>query len=246
MNDYSPFDLNEINKNKIINDFIDYIKFKKKQSYLDVELIEYIRNDLKEYIEYLIKIDKILNDTRFVLFIQKTSVSPRFDIVSLNNTNRETFYNYIYNIKNFYYKKFENNIFDQLNNVYKSFLTHINNCDSSYNNAISSISNNDEQIYLRVKFHDMKTSITWVSIILTRLERVYNSINDPKLRDTIGYYSNKIKNSIRMLPTTISGGKNNKEYIDYKFKNKVYRRVIRYDGKKKYIILNKTRVYIKK
>jgi len=47
MNDYSPFDLNEINKNKIINDFIDYIKFKKKQSYLDVELIEYIRNDLK-------------------------------------------------------------------------------------------------------------------------------------------------------------------------------------------------------
>ena len=32
MNDYnSPIDLNEINKNKIINDFIDYIKFKKKQ-----------------------------------------------------------------------------------------------------------------------------------------------------------------------------------------------------------------------
>jgi hypothetical protein len=42
------------------------------------------------------------------------------------------------------------------------------------------------------------------------------------------------------------GGENNKEYIDYKFQNKVYRRIVRYDGNLKYIILNKLRVYIKK
>ena len=41
------------------------------------------------------------------------------------------------------------------------------------------------------------------------------------------------------------GGKNNSEYINYKFQNKVYRRKVRYEGKKKYIILNKIRVYIK-
>jgi hypothetical protein len=42
------------------------------------------------------------------------------------------------------------------------------------------------------------------------------------------------------------GGENNKEYINYKFQNKVYRRIVRYDGNLKYIILNKLRVYIKK
>ena len=47
---------------------------------------------------------------------------------------------------------------------------------------------------------------------------------------------------IKKLP--YKGGENNKEYIDYKFQNKIYRRIIRYDGKKKYIILNKIRVYI--
>ena len=246
MNYYSPIDLNETDKNKIINDFIDYIKFKKKQSNLDVNLIFSIRNDLKEYIDYIIKIDIILNDTKFLSFIQETSASPKFDIVSFNNKNREIFHTYIYKINNFNNKKFEDNIFTQLIIVYNSFLNHINNCITSYNNAILLIEDDNDQIYLRGKFYDMKTNITWIIIILTRLEDAYNSINDPKLRDTIGYYSNKIKNSIRMVPTTISGGKNNKEYIDYKFKNKVYRRVIRYDGKKKYIILNKTRVYIKK
>ena len=42
------------------------------------------------------------------------------------------------------------------------------------------------------------------------------------------------------------GGKNKNEFINYKFENKVYRRKVRYDGKKKYIILDKTRIYIKK
>ena len=52
----------------------------------------------------------------------------------------------------------------------------------------------------------------------------------------------------RMIPQHHGGkqiNKNNKEYINYKFQNKVYRRIVKYDGKKKYIILNKKKVYIK-
>jgi hypothetical protein len=44
---------------------------------------------------------------------------------------------------------------------------------------------------------------------------------------------------------SVRGGKKSSEYIDYKFQNKIYRRKIRYEGKKKYIILNKQKVFIK-
>ncbi len=44
---------------------------------------------------------------------------------------------------------------------------------------------------------------------------------------------------------SVQGGKKSSEYIDYKFQNKIYRRKIRYEGKKKYIILNKQKVFIK-
>jgi hypothetical protein len=42
------------------------------------------------------------------------------------------------------------------------------------------------------------------------------------------------------------GGKNKSEYINYKYEGKVYKRKIRYEGKKKYIIINKLKIFIKK
>jgi len=39
---------------------------------------------------------------------------------------------------------------------------------------------------------------------------------------------------------------NNNEFINYKYKDKTYKRKLRYDGKKAYIIINKKKIYMKK
>ena len=51
----------------------------------------------------------------------------------------------------------------------------------------------------------------------------------------------KIKTAI--FSTTQKGGNN--EFIYYKYKDKTYKRKLRYDGNKTYIIINKERIYIK-
>jgi hypothetical protein len=50
----------------------------------------------------------------------------------------------------------------------------------------------------------------------------------------------KIKTAI--FSTTQKGGNQN-EFINYKYKDKTYKRKVRYDGKKTYIIINKERIY---
>jgi hypothetical protein len=52
----------------------------------------------------------------------------------------------------------------------------------------------------------------------------------------------KIKTALS-FSTTQKGGNN--EFINYKYKDKTYKRKVRYDGKKTYIIINKERIYIK-
>jgi hypothetical protein len=58
------------------------------------------------------------------------------------------------------------------------------------------------------------------------------------------------ENLLRQLDLRVNnlfrfGGGNNKKYINYKFKDTVYKRKVYFDGKKKYVIINKEKHYIK-
>jgi hypothetical protein len=75
-----------------------------------------------------------------------------------------------------------------------------------------------------------------------------NDTNDIKFKEKLSMhitYLQDIYKTYLNKETVVQGGKKSSEYIDYKFQNKIYRRKIRYEGKKKYIILNKQKVFIK-
>lgn len=80
----------------------------------------------------------------------------------------------------------------------------------------------------------------------SKINHNYNGFSTEHKNLAISNIMEKIK---ERMESQHRGGKqinkNNKEYIDYKFQNKVYRRIVKYEGKKKYIILNKKKVYIK-
>jgi hypothetical protein len=102
-------------------------------------------------------------------------------------------------------------------NYKKIFLAYLNNCFSVYDEIKNnSDSNNEKEKFLERFDHHI---------------RYINSVY------TV-YINKEADDSVR-------GGKKSSEYIDYKFQNKIYRRKIRYEGKKKYIILNKQKVFIK-
>ena len=80
----------------------------------------------------------------------------------------------------------------------------------------------------------------------SKINHNYNGFTTREKKEAIKERMEEIKERMK---SPHRGGKqinkNNKEYIDYKFQNKVYRRIVKYEGKKKYIILNKKKVYIK-
>jgi hypothetical protein len=85
---------------------------------------------------------------------------------------------------------------------------------------------------------DIKKLLYYISrlhFIYINIHEIESNSNDPPKLEEHYFLLLKLK-----------GGKNKNEFINYKFENKVYRRKVRYDGKKKYIILDKTRIYIKK
>jgi hypothetical protein len=95
---------------------------------------------------------------------------------------------------------------------------------------------------------DNTDNINKLLFYIAKLYHIYKKLNkdttkydgEPPDAENIDSFSTFLSSLLKR------GGKNKNEFINYKFENKVYRRKVRYDGKKKYIILDKTRIYIKK
>jgi hypothetical protein len=113
--------------------------------------------------------------------------------------------------------------------------------------------------YLELEFDKLITNIVINQTDENIFETFYNKIIEIS-KDYISFNYRDIKELVYFIYTTdrirlgyntdrstgrVQGGKKSSEYIDYKFQNKIYRRKIRYEGKKKYIILNKQKVFIK-
>jgi predicted transcriptional regulator len=113
--------------------------------------------------------------------------------------------------------------------------------------------------YLELEFDKLITNIVNNQTDENIFETFYNKIIEIS-KDYISFNYRDIKQLVYFIYTTdrirlgyntdrstgrVQGGKKSSEYIDYKFQNKIYRRKIRYEGKKKYIILNKQKVFIK-
>ena len=139
----------------------------------------------------------------------------------------------ISNLKNYISDSLCDDLEDRINHFLKYKLNSENECLNEIEkklrycidntNDIKSLKQNFKELYDIFNCTDFNNIDEY-----RRLKNMITIFKDPR-----GYY---IKTA---------GGKNNSEYINYKFQNKVYRRKVRYEGKKKYIILNKIRVYIK-
>jgi hypothetical protein len=121
----------------------------------------------------------------------------------------------------------------------------------NFKNSIKDVLNE----YLEEKISEEKQKENYKKIFLTYLndcEVLLTNLNiDHTDNDLYKHFVNHISdlqnayNEHLNKKTVVQGGKKSSEYIDYKFQNKIYRRKIRYEGKKKYIILNKQKVFIK-
>ena len=247
-----------IDKEQIINNIINYIKFKKKKVNLEDNFIDIININMKEFIDNFLIIYNELNDDYWFKTIERFM---KTNIGITSNITETDILNIITNIKNirsrsnkivneYIFKMTYNNSNEFDDNIFKLLIDEYNIINNRLNKCFDLIDENiDTGIKWCLEDKKYKTIPALGSIIssLLIINNLYTSIDEPNLKDKLKYYANKIidfkkKNNI----IQISGGKNNKEYINYKFQNKVYRRVIRYEGKKKYIVLNKTRIYIKK
>lgn len=250
-----------IDKEQIINNIINYIKFKKKKVNLEDNFIDIISTNMKKFIDKFLIIYNELNDENWFEIMERfmkrnIEITSRMEqpnildkitniitnIKNIRSRSNEIVNKYIFTMNNDKLNSFDDNIFKLLIDEYININNLLNKCFDLIDENI------DTGIKWCLEDKKYKTIPALGSIIssLLIINNLYTSIDEPNLKDKLKYYANKIIDLKKNNIIQISGGKNNKEYINYKFQNKVYRRVIRYEGKKKYIILNKTRIYIKK
>ena len=249
-----------IDKEQIINNIINYIKFKKKVN-LEDNFIDIISTNMKKFIDKFLIIYNELNDENWFEIMERfmkrnIEITSRMEqpnildkitniitnIKNIRSRSNKIVNEYIFKMKYNNSNEFDDNIFKLLIDEYNILNNRLNKCFDLIDENI------DTGIKWCLEDKKYKTIPALGSIIssLLIINNLYTSIDEPNLKDKLKYYANKIIDLKKNNIIQISGGKNNKEYINYKFQNKVYRRVIRYEGKKKYIVLNKTRIYIKK
>jgi hypothetical protein len=139
--------------------------------------------------------------------------------------------------------KFNNEIKDDIN-MTSYYYNYYKKVYENFKNSIKEVQQTDEgekkEKYKEIFFQYLNNC--------NEISKKLNNKNDIE-------FKNKINNHILFIShiyydylnkePSVQGGKKSSEYIDYKFQNKIYRRKIRYEGKKKYIILNKQKVFIK-
>ena len=248
-------------KNKLLIILLTILNLKKKKYNLEDNFIDIISTNMKKFIDKFLIIYNELNDENWFEIMErfmKINIEITSSMDQPNILDKIT--NIITNIKNirsrsnkivneYIFKMKYNNSNEFDDNIFKLLIDEYNILNNLLNKCFDLIDENiDTGIKWCLEDKKYKTIPALGSIIssLLIINNLYTSIDEPNLKDKLKYYANKIIDLKKNNIIQISGGKNNKEYINYKFQNKVYRRVIRYEGKKKYIVLNKTRIYIKK
>ena len=159
----------------------------------------------------------------------------------------------------YYYDKTIINYVQSIIDVYNEFVRFISEnkienepkiSDNIFQQSIDKLNN----IYLNTNINTIIINDeTNKKAILEIIEKIRNEIL-PEIKKAFNYLQDlyfpervNVNNYFRKqlgLPSAIKGG--NTDTIDYTYNNKTYNRKIRYDGKKKYIIINKSRIYLKK
>ena len=248
-------------KNKLLIILLTILNLKKKKGNLEDNFIDIISTNMKKFIDKFLIIYNELNDENWFEIMERfmkrnIEITSRMEqpnildkitniitnIKNIRSRSNKIVNKYLFTMNNDNSNEFDDNIFKLLIDEYIKINNLLNKCFDLIDENI------DSGIKWCLEDKKYKTIPALGSIIssLLIINNLYTSIDEPNLKDKLKYYANKIIDLKKNNIIQISGGKNNKEYINYKFQNKVYRRVIRYDGKKKYIILNKTRIYIKK
>lgn len=228
-------------------------------------------NNIKKYINKNKNIDDNRDETNIIISIRTIlmhiSLLYHNFFTTPNNYNNEKFnkfknimeklpedkrvdiYSIQYNIILLYVETLYNklitkeNIFEKNYNKYNEIHIYLISYEEliTRNHNILRISDSD---YNFLKFY-LNYIIDIIDIIKSQYEHIntiYNRLNNKSFQNRLSsYISNSNLNSITSLRR---GGIN--EYINYKYKNKIYKRKIHYDGNKKYIIINKNRIYIKR
>ena len=234
------YDCNEIYINLDSKDKQHFVKFKK-------ELNEYILYLMDMYYNYLVK-EHVSDDNHNKkndndMFFKVFKIFSGFEndknrkhnigvITNLNTIMKKD--EYYYNIYQYVYIKLKNRIKREQEKVF-----------------INKNKRNQEQLKEQLKekykelFDDYITNCKNISKKLTNTnitDRTFKQILNTHIIHVGDMYETFLNKD---ADDSVRGGKKSSEYIDYKFQNKIYRRKIRYEGKKKYIILNKQKVFIK-
>ena len=140
------------------------------------------------------------------------------------------------------------NIFKENLNVYLDIKTYILNVKNIYNRNKSYILNNHinehQYDYLIIYIDNIRNILNSIYNYYEQINNIYERLPDKTVYSRLtSYVSNNGRDIYNISKSLRSGGDN--EYINYKYKNKIYYRKIHYNKRKKYIIINNTNIKIK-
>jgi len=140
------------------------------------------------------------------------------------------------------------NIFEENLNVYLDIKTYILNVKNIYNRNKSYILNNHinehQYDYLIIYIDNIRNILNSIYNYYEQINNIYERLPDKTVYSRLtSYVSNNGRDIYKFSKSLRSGGDN--EYINYKYKNKIYYRKIHYNKGKKYIIINNTNIKIK-
>lgn len=248
-----------LNKKNLINiiNIIDYLNAIKtslnriKTSLKDIKELEdiitkYIKKDIKKDIKIDIQEDINNYCSNIYFFYNK--------IVKNNNNNNEEFQkaydefqkcikNTTPNISSI--KKSKKPIFSIFSKKAKTIpiTNDIDNCFLSFYRKIIAIYKNSNYSDYS-DYSDYIINIKTFLFYIGNLHYIYKKVNNITKK-----YEHDEEPPILQLKYFLFvklGGKNKSEFINYKYEDKIYKRKIRHDGKKIYIIINKQKIFIKK
>ena len=139
------------------------------------------------------------------------------------------------------------NIFEENLNVYLNINKYILSVKKAYNSnkiSIIDIINEHQYQFLINYINSIHYILNSIYTYYEQINNIYESLPDKTVFSRLtSYVSNNGRDIYNIAKSLRNGGDN--EYINYKYKNKIYYRKIHYNKGKKYIIINNTNIKIK-
>ena len=229
--------IENLEKNLLL--FQEIIDLKNNIKELQTNITNYIKKDIKKDIQ-----EDINNYCSNIYFFYNK-------IVKNNNNNNEEFQkaydefqkcikNTTPNISSI--KKSKKPIFSIFSKKAKTIpiTNDIDNCFLSFYRKIIAIYKNSNYSDYSDYIINIKTFLFYIG----NLHYIYKKVNNITKKYEHDEEPPELK--LKYFLFVKLGGKNKSEFINYKYEDKIYKRKIRHDGKKIYIIINKQKIFIKK